>query len=565
MISTTSQNNQLKEIGSALGRHLFPTIYKSENGVLETSGNRAGDREMLSVAVRIQANHETHHVKLVRVALGLNKATLRHRMCPVPNIWITQLIDLFKVNDYTIPGFHAKDVLTEMHLHLWDCAIDYRPLHLPLRSVITMGQLSMSSHLTTTANTTTLRFIAEDCNLFLSDKLPPRKGVPSTAAIELKKDYVGIIDVGLIEISLKINDISFPNCDLRALVNKFMIHTCADSARALMELITYIATNGDLNDQEQSNATVGNYVSPKRQVEQELINVETQDISKLSHSQHQQVNEMLVDAMKESVRVPRANNPHLPGAKMFFFPDEGQLIENKPLPQVTSELGDITFRSSNRSSDTDEDFIFIGDEAGVGIMPKNGLPQIRWLVDDSLRLVDNHFAIPVGKTDVLKAPKDFPTPVMRYTLCEMTVQWKLYAGRDFRSSDDKSEKKTVNFSDGQNAVLYTNRNTGEISFQSKPQKKQKANWIENGGVNRNHDIVIDIQLNKVRVQHDIYPEHTMQASRQVIVISQIEIHDRLVSSRIKKLLYLDSTDIRPRQTHAHMVIHLNQCYFIDFY
>lgn len=54
---------------------------------------------------------------------------------------------------------------------------------------------------------------------------------------------------------------------------------------------------------------------------------------------------------------------------MFFFPDEGHPLPEagKPLPQVTRELGDITFRS-NRSSDTDDDFCFLGDEAGLGIL-----------------------------------------------------------------------------------------------------------------------------------------------------------------------------------------------------
>lgn len=62
----------------------------------------------------------------IRVALGLNKATLKHRMCLGSNTWISQLIDFFNVVDYAIPGYNAKDVLTELHVHLWDCAIDYR-------------------------------------------------------------------------------------------------------------------------------------------------------------------------------------------------------------------------------------------------------------------------------------------------------------------------------------------------------------------------------------------------------------------------------------------------------
>lgn len=57
------------------------------------------------------------------------------------------------------------------------------------------------------------------------------------------------------------------------------------------------------------------------------------------------------------------------GAKLFFFPDENATFQEagKPPPQVTTELGDVTY-PSNKSSDTDDDFCFIGDEAGSGIL-----------------------------------------------------------------------------------------------------------------------------------------------------------------------------------------------------
>jgi len=43
-----------------------------------------------------------------------------------PNTWISHLIDFFNVQDELIQGYIPKDVLTELHLHIWDCAIDYR-------------------------------------------------------------------------------------------------------------------------------------------------------------------------------------------------------------------------------------------------------------------------------------------------------------------------------------------------------------------------------------------------------------------------------------------------------
>jgi hypothetical protein len=37
-----------------------------------------------------------------------------------------QLIDLLDVKDYEVIGYTAPKVLTELHVHLWKSAVDYR-------------------------------------------------------------------------------------------------------------------------------------------------------------------------------------------------------------------------------------------------------------------------------------------------------------------------------------------------------------------------------------------------------------------------------------------------------
>lgn len=248
------------------------------------------------------------------------------------------------------------------------------------------------------------------------------------------------------------------------------------------------------------------------------------------------------------------------GAKMFFFPGERQQDEletlSNPLPQVTCELGDIKLHS-NRSSDTDEEFCIIGNEAGLGIFPKSGFPEIKWLTSDPVRIVENHFGVPIGKTDLLRSPKHYPTPVMRYTLCDMTIVWHMYGGNDFTVSDDNDiKKKTVNFSDARvvDTVSFSNMNKAEITFTT-ISDKQKANvhWMLKGGLNRNLNVHMEFQLNKVRFQHELYPETTKHASRQVLIISEVEIRDRLESSEINKFLYQYTGQSKPKQSNANMV------------
>ena len=58
---------------------------------------------------------------------------------------------------------------------------------------------------------------------------------------------------------------------------------------------------------------------------------------------------------------------------------------------------------------------------------------------------------------------------------------------------------------------------------------------------------------QIRIQHEVYPDDTYQASRQVLVITDLEIRDRLALSNINKFLYQYSSDAIPRQSHASMV------------
>nr|XP_022914053.1 autophagy-related protein 2 homolog B isoform X1 [Onthophagus taurus] len=555
MRSIPSQSPALLEIDSILGKHLYPTIYKSDNGVQQECTNRGGKRDMLSVAVKVQANHETHQVKTITVAIGIDKATLKHRMCLEPNTWITQLIDFFNVIDYTITGYNAKEVLTELHLHLWDCAIDYRPKFLPLRSVITLGSFSLSCHLAAQSCSSTLRFLAEDCGLFLSEKAPPRNGKPSEAAIDLRRDYVNVVQLGLFEISLKLHDEKsgiFPLVDLRAANNILHIRTCADSGRALMQLITYLAAYGDT---VKNDDTLIPCSSPSHQPEPQLVPIEPTIISKLSDSQHEQINKEICEAMEdvdERLEQQNISDVQGTGAKLFFFPDEkNRTTLDSNFTLVKSEKGDVIPLRTNLSSDTDDEFCFI-DLVGTSNTSNYSAPEINWKTEVPVRLVDRHFNKP-GKIDFLKTPNSYPQPVTRYTLRELTLTWDMYGGNDFKINEKEVQKKTVNFADTA-TVNFSNTPAGEVVFtKAENKKKQKVGWPLCGGVNRDQNVLMQLHLNKVRFQHDLYPDHTTQASRQVLLITEIEVKDKLACSEINKFLYEYSTEENPKRSHSHML------------
>lgn len=164
-----------------------------------------------------------------------------------------------------------------------------RPLHLPLRSMITIGSFSISSNIAAQTNTLTLRFIAEDMALFLSNKVGK--------IVNLKQDYVSVIDFGLFEVSLRLNEKmcgGAPKVELRASNNIFHIRTCSDSCRALMQLLTYYAYDGDLAPNTGSTESI---TVPSSEDGESLLDDES--INMLTKRQIERVNSLMEDAMEE--------------------------------------------------------------------------------------------------------------------------------------------------------------------------------------------------------------------------------------------------------------------------
>ncbi|KOC64737.1 Autophagy-related protein 2 like protein B [Habropoda laboriosa] len=536
LMTTPSQPPSLRHIDSATPRHCQNAIYKSEPGA-SAIATRNSDKDMVTLAIRIQAAHQTHRIKTFRVAVGIANATLRHRKCITDTSWFRQLTDCLDVADHPVAGYSPPGILTELHLHFWDCAVDYRPIHLPLRSMVTLGNFSVSSNIAA-------------------------------------RDYVCVMDVALFELSLRLNDKMYggaPRVDLRASNNVLHVRTCSDSGRALIQLLTYFANDGDLAPNTES---LESFTVPSSGDEEGLLGDEC--INTLSESQVQRVSNLMKEAMEETVK----GTPSKVGSnktvaekpvEVFFFPDESYPA-SQTVPEMCKSPECAKTECNIEVEDANEDFCILGEEAGTGIMPRHGVPEVRWLCQESLRIVDNHFAIPLGKIDLLKAPKHFPPPILRYTLCEMTLVWHMYGGKDFEAAQSSTKKQVVindtvlrpnttsqdkNRSPWCDGVTFNKSNPNEIHFgkvlnSPRGKCKETTDWQVMGGPGRRHDILMELQLNKVRFQHEVYPENTAEAARQILLVNEIEIRDRLASSHINKFLYQYISEAMPRQSHANM-------------
>ena len=153
------------------------------------------------------------------------------------------------------------------------------------------------------------------------------------------------------------------------------------------------------------------------------------------------------------------------------------------------------------------------------------------------------FSLQNSFTDQLHRPENFPVPVTMYTLKDMNVIWHLYGGSDFQksstpspvssSSDNSSSpamkhrefhpRQDVPSADSPTSLSkphinprtsphssrsHLNNNNSRYKrpsnisdsthYKKKTHKGKMLNWKVAGGPDRNHDVVMEIHINKVR-------------------------------------------------------------------
>lgn len=75
---------------------------------------------------------------------------------------------------------------------------------------------------------------------------------------------------------------------------------------------------------------------------------------------------------------------------------------------------------------------------------------------------------------------------------------------------------------------------------------------------RNSNVLVEIQFSKIRFSHDIYSANSKYTSRQALIISDIEVRDRLAISDINKLLYHPSKSSKKNNEHMINIKALNE-------
>ncbi|XP_038142463.1 autophagy-related protein 2 homolog A [Cyprinodon tularosa] len=556
-------------------KHLDPTIYPTEVGVSSVRG-KEGELQMLSTAIKITLDLQ-RNVKEFLVAFQLQGATMRHYMTQTNQSWHEQLIDFLDVIDDPILGYTAPAVITVLHTHLATCAVDYRPLYLPLRVLFTAESFSLSSNIIVDTATFHLRFILDNSALYLSDKC-------ETDIVDLRKDYVCVLDIDLLELAIttwKGSDsgkLSQPLFELRCSNNVVHLYTCADSCAAFVNLLQYLVTQGDLHPPPR-------HTSPTEIAGQKLpLSESPASLPPCLPAETAEINQYdLADALIDTERNCRDNtlepeSPTVPRGSpvsVYLFPGEGSKQIPSVLQRDDSELDGLVATAMEAQPDmilddgsdgsTDNDDFCILEAPGMGIPSRDGEPVVTVLCQGPIRVKDSHFSRPRGSSDLLRAPSWFPVPHTRVVLKEISVVWHLYGGKDFGGKPMSIHAQNSNR--GRCVPAGVRGSPRRSVASSRPQNS----WRWAGGSGRQHSLLMEIQLTKVSFQHESYPvaaagtdgEASLSAgvgpsgeqplSRQVFIVQELEVRDRLASSQINKFLYLYTSESMPRRAHSNML------------
>uniref|UniRef100_A0A4X2K3P0 Autophagy related 2A n=1 Tax=Vombatus ursinus TaxID=29139 RepID=A0A4X2K3P0_VOMUR len=537
---------------------LAPTIYPSEEGVTDRgSAGRKGQGQgprMLSTAVRIHLDPQKN-VKEFLVTLRLHGATLRHRMALPSQSWHCQLLDFLDVLDDPILGFVPPTVITVLHTHLFSCAVDYRPLHLPVRVLITAETFTLSSNIIMDTSTFLLRFILDDSAIYLSDRC-------GSEPLDLRKDYVCVLDVDLLELVIKTwkgsteGKLSQPLFELRCSNNVVHLHSCADSCALLANLLQYVVGSGDLHPPARPPSPT--------EIAGQKLSESPASLPSCPPAETALINQRdLTDALIDTERslrdlaLPSGGGPlrQASPVSVYLFPGERGGAQPPPSPDGPSE-GSLGAKEEEEEEAEDgdgdgdaldSDEFCILDAPGLGIPPRDGEPVVTKLQPGPITVRDGHFSRPLGSTDLLRAPAHFPVPTSRLVLREVSLVWHLYGGRDFGPHHSHS-------------LSAPRGSPSRCSGLNRPQNS----WRTQGGSGRQHHVLMEIQLSKVSFQHETYPTEErapapgaeageQPLARQVFIVQELEIRDRLASSQINKFLYLYTSEKMPRRAHSNML------------
>ncbi|CAG9531831.1 unnamed protein product [Cercopithifilaria johnstoni] len=491
------------------------------------------EEDNFAIAVRIDF-HFPENLKNVLVGVGIRNTMLHLK--PHTNaeqFWINQLINFFDIVDYGIPGYEVPQITTELHMHFSSSLLAYEHYFEnsspPLSLRVMLGSCDISSRIMQDLEIYKFECIFEQLKLFASfnpdaQVIVNQNGTKKSTKFEHK--FIHMLSVGMLQLEVmaaKSSDTTdsrpekcFPFLEVKCkndLLKVIQLWACSDSLCLVVNVIA-----------ELLDAQTSKVAAPKTGL-QAPINIPT-----IGNSRRQASTEQQMANIEKMVRSAVSQSEH----EIFENPtdspqnlsDSSQVLLNAMI-DLTDTTEDSRPRDSFGTLGIDEGFCLLDEIPGSGITTGNGKPWARFLFADNAApiIYDDYLIKMDGRSNrpVLFAMNKTHTPFIKYSIDDVSLELHLYGGADFSTSKPPSKP-------------YCISNGGKLRRENSPV----------GGHYRDYSA-------HVKFLYELYDKDAPALSTRLFSIGSIEILDKMMSSKINKLLYPHVWDRTfPRHSHSPM-------------
>ncbi|VDO91146.1 unnamed protein product [Heligmosomoides polygyrus] len=496
------------------------------------------------------------NVKDVLLAIAVRNSSVQLRPFNSPKeTWAFQLTELFSLQDYPVPGYELPVVTTDLHIHLDNVVLAYDHVwsnpKSDIRLRLVLGGSDISCSIIQDMNTAKVVSIFEGALLFMSNAKKAKDMVRfeeqrscerAEASAAAKRKFFKVVDVGLFQLEFLTSllpssdpaNLTTPLLEIRCRNDIIKAWVCVDSLVALLNLASEISQSGKFASADSHDLTS---VAPSARRSEDEASYECEtptsatshDASGIPRPVEMKMKRMLASAMQEvSLSPPTGESYGIPCGRDALEEFSPNFSVNQNLKYNASVEASLTERNRAYSLSTDDEFCMVDEDViGSGLTNATGEPNIKYIGSRSDRssvdiaIDPQHFRIPSDwRGDGLAAlPADFPSPVARYLLREISISLHLYGGSDLGGEPPKERSySTADYREGKG-------------------KNQVVSPDAVGGKYRDHSVCVVLDLNKITCIYQEFDKRSPLMSMRLFTIQDVTLFDKLTASQIKEMMY----------------------------
>ncbi|CAL2048584.1 unnamed protein product [Caenorhabditis brenneri] len=486
--------------------------------------------DAISVALHMHSKPATNERNIIVGTAVRNTHLLAKPIKNFDEFWISQLADLFTLQDYTDDELPA--ISTDVHVCFDNVIIGYAhswinsESKLKLRAVF--GNCFVATSITPDMEILKAMCVLQNCQLLMKDEKGSVQIERYNKAKTCSRKFVNIATLGSVQldVSLGLGDLrTHPKFEIRCQNDVLSAWVCADSLATLSNTLAEYMEHVELNSKMEP-----------------IENVETKSNIGESTWSYASIRSRRTQKMNAASELPDHVQRRLETMieeAVNYFDTSNHIVEFEKLPTTNSEQmknrnatshGGVT----NNLETTEDDFCFVQHtdlRRSTAINPEeSSVREFAVQMSSGSSLKTDFFHCMNETDDGATIDKRALTPIFKYSVKDVTIRLCLYAGNDL----SKAPSPIKSYS------------TKEFQNGCGPGQKIEAN--SSGGPHRDHSAFIVLELKKVTFENEIFDKTAPHSSTTVFQIDDIVIKDCVKASKINEMLYQYSVSCEPKRS-----------------